>query len=213
MSQEIPRRPDGATTSVDPSRRHRRTWWGVTFLLVGTVWLLLALEVDVAWDLVLPIALVAIGALVLIVGHRTGDGLVDLGILVAIAALLVAFVPGGVDLSAGSRELRYTDSGDLPDEQGLGAGRLTIDLRDLDLDAGTTRFAAGVTFGELVVIVPQDVAVTGRGTLAIGEVAGFGQSAGGVGRTVQWDEPGARDGGPVLDLDLGAGFGRIEVRR
>jgi hypothetical protein len=194
-----------------PSRQ--RWWWGITFVVVGVTWLLLALDVAVAWDLALPSAVVAGGLLILVVGRRArGDGLVGLGVLLSALALFVAFGPGALSLSAGDRDLRVVEVAELDEPPTLGAGRLTVDLRELRLPDGVTHLPARVMFGELVVVLPPDVAVRGEATVAAGEIVGFDRASGGVGRSRTFDEPG-EDGAAVVELELGVGFGKVEVRR
>ena len=197
-----------------PTAPDRSTYvgWGVALVTIGMVWLLLALDVAVPWDLVLPGALIAIGLLVLVGGRRLGgEWAINLGIWVGIVALLVAFVPGVPDLSVGERDLTYTGLDELPDEHALGVGSMTIDLRALELPIGTTELRAGVSVGELRVVLPEDVAISGRAEVAIGEITQPGSSRGGLGRSLEWEA--SPEDERVLQLELGVGVGRIEVRR
>lgn len=94
----------------------------------------------------------------------------------------------------------------------IGAGTMTIDLRDLELPPGTTEPSASVSMGEPVVPVPEDVTVTGTGQTVAGEVETFGATAAGINPRRAIDEDGPEDG-PILELELRTGLGRIEVTR
>lgn len=210
-------RRGGTSSSSDPDRRSQpppRRPIGLALVLigVGVVWLLALAGVDLPWELLLPLALVGVGVLVLLSPlWRGGSGLVGLGIVLAVIALVVA-VPGSDALSAGDRAYAVTAVDDLQDRYGLGAGTMTLDLRELELPAGTTEVVAGVNLGELVVLVPADVTVTGEGRVFLGEIEHFERTRRGVAPRAAISEPGA-DEARVLDLRLRVGLGQIEVRR
>lgn len=180
---------------------------------IGVVWLLAQLGLDLRWELLLPVALIVVGVLVLVSPlWRGGDGLIGLGIVLTVFALLFAVAPGASTFSAGDRTFAPVDTDELEASYGLGAGTLTIDLRDLDLPAGTTTVRAGVNLGELAVIVPPDATVDGRGRVVMGEVSAFGRSSGGITPRADLTDAGD-DAQAVLELDLSVGLGRIEVTR
>ena len=179
---------------------------------VGVVWLLALAGVSLPWELVVPAALVVTGALVLLSPlWGGGSGLVGFGIVLAILALVVA-VPSPAAISAGDRTIAITDVADLEDRYGLGAGTMTLDLRGLELPPGTTEVTAGVNLGELVVVVPSDVTVTGEGRVFLGEIEHFDRTSSGVAPRASFSEAGD-DADRVLELRLRVGLGQIEVRR
>jgi hypothetical protein len=205
--------PSGGEPSGPPSRRWGSIGLGLVLVAVGVVWLLAQLGLDLRWELLLPVALIVVGALVLVSPlWRGGDGLIGLGIVLSIMALLFAVAPGASTFSAGDRMFIPTDVAELEASYGLGAGTLTIDLRGLDLPAGTTAVRAGVNLGELAVIVPADATVDGRGRVVMGEVSAFGRSSGGIAPRADLTDAGD-DAQAVLELDLRVGLGRIEVTR
>lgn len=205
-----PARPGPPPQRDRGPRGTRPVGWGLALIGAGVLWILSLAGVDIRWDLIVPIALIGIG-LLLAIGARwgTGGGLLGLGIVLTIVAIVTAALP--VSASAGDRDLTITEIAELEPSYSLGVGNLTLDLRDVELPPGTTELAARVTLGELVIQVPDRVAVTGQASATIGEVVGFDRTSGGVGSSIRL----AGDGpdGPILDLDLRAGIGRIEVTR
>jgi hypothetical protein len=196
-----------------PEERPRQVGLGVALIGAGTLWLLAIAGVPIRWEVLLPAAIVAIGVFLLVAGRRAStDGLVGLGIVLAVAAIVVTSSPGPVSVSAGERVHRATTTSELEPDYALGAGTMTLDLRELVLGGGVTEVAARVTFGELIVRVPTGVAVTGDAEVASGEIVAFDQTRSGLGPDLILDEPGPTDG-PALDLDLEVGLGRIEVTR
>jgi hypothetical protein len=129
-----------------------------------------------------------------------------------VLALVFPVVPGTASISAGDRTHVVTDVGDLASDYRLGAGTLTVDLRDLELPDGTTDVTASVGMGELVVRVPPGVAIDGEARVGMGEVAAFDTSRGGVAPTLTLRRPGDTSD-DVLVLELRVGLGSIEVTR
>jgi len=187
--------------------------WGLALIGGGVLWLLHLVGVTIVWEVVLPVVIVAIG-LALVAGgrHVAQSGLIGLGVVLTVIAVVLSMTPMQVSLTAGDRNYTVTDLAELESSYSLGAGTLTIDLRDLELAEGTTELAASVSMGELVVLVPADVTITGTGHTMAGEVVAFGRTTAGVSPRRSLAEAGA-DGGPVLDLQLRTVFGRIEVTR
>src|SRR5690606_3081567 len=120
--------------------------------------------------LVLPSALIIIGLGVLVGGRSpAARGLVGLGIGVAVVAVLTALFPAAPSFTAGDRTWTVTELGDLEDSYELGAGELTVDLRDLQLPPGTTDLALHVGAGQLTVRVPADATVVVDAQVGLGE--------------------------------------------
>ncbi len=206
------RAPDEAP-GAEPRSASRPIGWALALIGAGVLWLLHVVGVTIAWELILPVAIIAIGLTLLAGGrHVARSGLIGLGIVLTVIALVLPVTPMQVSVTAGDRTYEVTEVAELEPSYNLGAGTLTLDLRDLDLPDGTTELAASVSMGELVVRVPDDVTVTGTGNTLAGEVVSFGRTTAGLAPRRALDEAGT-DGGPVLDLDLRTGFGRIEVTR
>jgi len=211
----------GAPGDRDPvSDRRSGLAWGLVLITAGVLWLLWLSGVAIPWALVLPITLIAVGALVLARPRAEGGGLIGLGIVVMILGLAQPGLPVASSFTAGERSHTITDVTDLDDPYALGAGSLVLDLRDLDFGPepadGPVELSAQVTFGELIVRVPDHVRVRGDARVAFGEVAHFGRTDGGVNPRAVFDEAattGDVGDGDVLELDLRVAFGQIEVRR
>ncbi len=116
----------------------------------------------------------------------------------------------------GEQRHTVTSIAQLEPEYRLGIGQLVIDLTGLDL-AGTTReLAVGTTIGEVVVVVPERMHVELTADGRIGEVRidrpGPDLTDDGIDASLQ-TELGSPSGGTlVLDLDVGVGSARVEVR-
>ncbi len=198
---------------VPPGPATRPIGWAVALIGAGVLWLLHLVGVTIAWGLVLPMVIIGIGLVLLAGGRRVAhSGLIGLGVVLMVIALILPMSPVVPSVTAGDQTHTVTDLTELEAAYRLGAGTLTIDLRDLELPAGTTELAATVSMGELVVLVADDVTVTGTGQAVAGEVVSFGRTTAGFAPRRALTEAGVTDG-PVLDLELRTFFGRIEVTR
>lgn len=214
-SPEPPRPP-----VPEPPRRP----YGLGLLLIGggIVWALSLLGYSLRWGLILPAALIVIGALLLLDRRGSRGGLVGLGIVVLVAALLVVpfSIVGGVDI--GQHQEVVADVDELDQDHHLAVGSLVVDLRDLDLQDGeVVPIAASVGIGQLRVRVPEAVIVTGEGRAGIGAVEGTDGSRGGLGVNAALedlqegvsDDPATDVVPPVIELDLQVGIGQVVVTR
>jgi cell wall-active antibiotic response 4TMS protein YvqF len=187
---------------------------GALLVLVGIGWLLDASGVEVPWRAMSPAALIAVG-LATAAGAFRGrqHGLMVVGlVLVAVLSVAVATdwdvevaFAGGV----GDRSEQPVSPADLTPFQ-LGAGNFRLDLRQLQVPAGTTRVQARVGVGELVVELPAGVAVEVDARSGLGNVRALGQEESGLGSRVE-----VRDDGDDrrLVLDLRVGIGQVQVDR
>jgi hypothetical protein len=183
---------------------------GILLVLVGLAWLLEAVDaVDVPWDVLLPLALVAVGA-VLIVNARTGarqGGLVAIGVALTVLLFLGSAIDVPLGGGVGDRTVRPSDDG--PRSFELAVGKLTVDLRDLEVSQAPLQLDARVGVGQLVVLVPAGVAVAIEGRAGLGNVVVFEQEEGGVDAEVV-HEP-ERD--PVVTIEATVGIGEVKVER
>lgn len=92
----------------------------------------------------------------------------------------------------------------------INVGSAVFDLTAIDWDGETVAMAVDMGLGELIVIVPEGVAVTGRAEVGVGSIETSDSQQGGVGdvnRTL--DVAGDRG---RIDLDLELGVGAIQLR-
>jgi hypothetical protein len=192
-----------------------RVAFALILLAVGVGWLLHSLGViEVPWDALLPVALIAIGV-VLMVGSRTGrySGLIALGIVLTVFTALVAAVDLPLVGGAGQRVIRPQSVDELEPRYDLAVGQLVIDLTRLDVTAANSfDLAARVGMGELVVEVPDGVDVFAHGRAGLGDVQILGEEASGFAPEQTVDS--AELGGPgrgAIRLELSVGLGSVKV--
>jgi hypothetical protein len=196
-----------------PPRRQRPVVTGVALIAAGGLWMLHVLGVPLRWEVLLPSALIAIGLAVLVGGRRSATaGLVTVGTVVAIVALLVTIFPAGPSAGAGDRTHAVTTMDELEERYELGAGDLTVDLRDLELPAGTTSLEVRVGAGQLTVLVPPDATVVVDAEVGLGEVVAFDTRVSGVTPQRRVTEEGDPGSG-TLEIEASVGLGQLEVTR
>jgi phage shock protein PspC (stress-responsive transcriptional regulator) len=115
----------------------------------------------------------------------------------------------GIDLDGGigQREYHPATAGDVRDSYQVGVGQLIVDLRDTQLPAGDRSIHLNVGVGHALVLVPNDVCVTTKGRIGIGQVDVFDRSTGGV--DVDLDDSRSAPGGTprvVVAGNIGVGF-------
>jgi len=183
-------------------------------VLLGIGWLLEALDVaDVPWRAILPATLVVVGV-VLIVGSRTArhGGIIALGGVLTAAVLLSSAIAAVIDVpftgGVGQKTQHVTGAPD--SEYRWALGSLTLDLSAVDLAGGDATVEASVAIGELVVVVPDGVAVHIDAGAGLGQVTVLGRKSDGVHPSLEADLAGD---GAALVLDLNVGVGSLEVRR
>lgn len=200
-------------SEVSPSRPAGRVAIGVMLVVVGGLWMADRLEwFDVKAELVLPLLVLAVGvALVALSFEGDHPGLVVLGVVLALFTLLTSIAPtegfrGGI----GDRTHNIGSVLELESPYRLGIGSMTLDLRDLAVE-GIVDVEADVGLGELIVRVPEGVAVDVEARSGAGEVSVFGQRSDGVDVDRTFTTPG--DASDRLVIDVGVFMGQVEVRR
>ena len=191
------------------------------------------------WKRVGLIALVVVGSGIAAVGSfwatGTGSGtyvaiaVIVLGVALAAAAFrggarwlilpaLAVAIPAGVvsaadvDLHGGVGERTYRPHTvqEIRDSYRLGAGRLVVDLRDVDFPAGDHELDVRMGTGQVEVIVPDDVCVASTARVGAGYVGALDRDSGGL--DVDWEEtPVPPPGVPRLIVDADVGLGAFMV--
>lgn len=159
-------------------------------------------------------ALVVVGAMLLLGAFwgRAG-GLIAIGLMILPVLVGTAIV----DRWDGSQDVTYRpmSASEVQGSYEIQDGRLVLDLTDVrDLEALDGRIDLDARFGEIKVLVPQDVRVEVTAEVTGGgEIDLFDTSTGGFGISDAQDSPGGRAGDPELDLDLRVNFGQITVQQ
>ena len=167
------------------------------------------LEVAFAAGVVMVGAAVAIGAMT----QRRVGALVLVGLLLLAAFGVAAATPVSISAGAGEKVERPLTVVALEPSYVLGLGSLDLDLRAVELPPGTTSIDASVGVGELLITVPEDVALEIDAHAGAGEIDLLGERDDGfdVDRTLSVAGP--TPDAPLLQLEADVGFGAIEVRR
>lgn len=187
---------------------------GVVLVLIGALWLLERLGiVSLTVTTVLAIATIVIGiALMILASDGPHAGLIVFGTILAVIATLTAAAPlEGFQGGVGERQVRVAQLADLEPEYNLAMGELTIDLRGIDVLEGETVMEASVGLGQLVIRVPEGVAVSVQAAAGAGELQVLGETADGLGvdqtfRSANFDEASDR-----LVIQAEVFMGRVEV--
>ncbi|MBJ7521147.1 MAG: PspC domain-containing protein [Solirubrobacteraceae bacterium] len=130
----------------------------------------------------------------------------------ALALPLAAAEASDLDLTGGLGERTYrpATAADIRDTYELGAGRLVVDLRGVDLPDGDTAVNLRVGAGQALLLVDRDVCVASRAEVGVGAVQVFDAENGGV--AVDWEDlPAGPAGTPRVLVDGEAGIGVVTV--
>ena len=199
-----------------PPARPASPWAGRAVLgfvpvLFGVGWLLETLDVDVPWDLLLPVMLIGIGG-VLVVSVRSNaaqGGLIAAGVVVTVLLLIGTAIDLPLGGGVGDRTLRPTGARIEPEVE-RAIGTLTLDLTVVDFDAigAPLDIRAHVGIGRLVVLVPQGAPVQVDAHAGLGSVQVDGRQARGLGAELSSPASGARS--VLVDASVGIGEVRVE---
>ena len=167
------------------------------------------LEVAFAAGVLIVGGAVAIGAMT----QRRVGGLVLLGLVLLAAFGVAAATPVSISAGAGEKTERPLTTAALQSKYELGIGSLDLDLGAVELPAGTTSLDASVGAGELVITVPDGVALEIDAHAGVGELDIVGERDDGIDVDRTLTLAGATSNAPLLQLEADVGFGSIEVRR
>ena len=176
----------------------------------------------------IPGAALAVVGIGLLVGalRRAGRWLIPVAVLLAVVTGLTslaagAFGPDGWAVRGGMGPIveAPVSAAQLQPEYRRGAGTVDLDLTRLDLTAspgaeGPVRTTAEVGAGAVTVQVPENADLVVRGSAGWGDVTVDGRSRSGQDAYLEITDPGPDGpGGRVLELDLRAEMGAVEVQR
>lgn len=133
--------------------------------------------------------------------------------LLIIGGIVIAVVTGNFTDDVVTVSYAPDSVAEFPLDVNLDAAEVTIDLTGLDVDDfdGATAPAeidVNVDFGEITVIVPEDLPVSVDADTTVGDVDVFDRSASGIGNRASAD---VND--PVVDIEIDLGFGKVSVVR
>jgi phage shock protein PspC (stress-responsive transcriptional regulator) len=131
---------------------------------------------------------------------------------VAFSMSVAVTAAAGVDLHGGLGERTYRPGAlsEVRDDYRLGAGRLEIDLREVEFPAGKTPLRIRLGVGEVVVLVPNDVCVATHAQMGGGYVGALDRESRGL--DVNWvNRPSPPLHTPRLVLDARVGLGALFV--
>ena len=189
---------------------------GSLLALAGGFGLLASLDVyTIDVDLALAAAVALVGAAVAIgafSGRRVG-WLVVLGVLLLAGFAGAASTPVPLSAGVGEKLERPLDAAVLERSYEFGLGEYTLDLSAIELAPGETRVDVSLGIGELIVTVPEDVALEVDARAGVGEVIVFGDADEGVAADRRLNLGGTTADAPVLVLDADVGLGVVEVQR
>ena len=186
---------------------------GAAFIVVAAAMVLASTDA-IHWDVASGIAILGLGAVLIAASFAGGARwLIIPGLLLAGAVGFLKAADVHLRGGWGDRDIAVASVADLHDRYDLSAGRLRIDLRDLQLSEGEERnIRARVGMGDLVIRVPQGVTVDADARSGAGQVELFGRQSDGLDVTHTTTQD-LGSGGGTLHLDADVGLGRIIVVR
>ncbi len=208
--------PAAPLPPAPPPPPRERSILGRLTIAVGLITLGVMAFVDnvgaaqVEWRHYLGAAMTVIG-IGLLVGSLFGRarGLIVLGVILTPVLLSSPIT----ELDFGDTDVRHdvTSVAEIAPEYRLDVGSMVIDLTAVDFSGESVEIDARVSLGELMIIVPDDVAVEAYGEVAIGEVQVLGGSSGGLGEISLRRSAEGENG--TLTVDARVDIGRVEIDR
>lgn len=203
-----------APTQPRPRSALSRIVGGGVLVLIGALWLLERTgTVDLSVTVVLALGTMVIGiSLMLLSSQGSHGGLIVFGTILAVVTLVTAAAPfEGFQGGIGDRTVVVSSVDAIRPDYNVAAGKLTIDLREVDDLRAATPLNASVGMGELLIRVPRGTEVTVEGRIGAGQLEIFGHVFDGVGIDESYESPGLVDGSESLALQLEVFMGRVEV--
>lgn len=188
--------------------------FGVLLVLFGAGWLLDATDVwHISWGAALPVALIAVGA-VLVLGSATRGhgGLVALGVILTVILAFTTMLNVPLGGQVGDIVAHPTSIATVQTEYQVALGNQTVDLRDLTIPAGATQVTASTGVGQLTVNVPANVGLRVHFTVGAGSAVMLGKEYSGASIDETFTSSNYGSAAQKLNLELAMGLGTIEVR-
>jgi len=158
--------------------------------------------------------LAIVAGVALVVAGLSGGArwLIAPALVLVLPLAIVAAADIRVDGGVGERQYRPVSVEDLRPDYELGMGQLVLDMRDVDLPAGTTKVHLELGIGHTVVRVPEDACVSSDVQLGAGHAQVLDRSSDGL--DVDFEQASATTTDrPRLEIDSDLGIGALEVVR
>lgn len=177
------------------------------FVVVASFWASAA-----GGGVVMAALVIAAGVLLVIGAFRGGlRWLVVPALLIAIPVGVVAAADVELEGGYGEREYTPTSLSQLPSEYELAAGRLEIDLRQVDFPEGERLVTIDMGMGEAVLVVPEDVCVLTRARIGAGYLRVHDRESGGFDIDSQQSVVTFASTVPRLLVDADIGLGALQI--
>ena len=158
--------------------------------------------------------LAILAGVALVVAGLSGGArwLIAPALVLVLPLAIVAAADVTVDGGIGERHYRPATMAELRPDYELGMGEMIVDMRDVDLPAGTTRMRVEVGVGHTVVRVPEDACVSSDVQIGAGHAQVLDRSNDGL--DVDFTQAASPTGdSPKLELEGHVGIGALEVVR
>ena len=170
--------PPAAEASVSPAKRRRgRSPFGsltvaALFVYAGAAVMLDrldAVDMDIGVFFAIALAITGVGLLASAFAVPA-RGLIFLGVLLCVPALLLAGADVRWGTGVGEVRVSVTDTEDLADEYRHGVGQMVVDLRHLDPDRTDHSVELSLGVGEMLVYVPDNIFTTADLSVGAGNI-------------------------------------------
>ena len=170
--------PPGAAASVSSAKRRRgRSPFGsltvaALFVYAGAAVMLDrldAVDMDIGVFFAIALAITGVGLLASAFAVPA-RGLILLGVLLCVPALLLAGADVRWGTGVGEVRVSVTDTEDLADEYRHGVGQMVVDLRHLDPDRTDHSVELSLGVGEMLVYVPDNISTTADLSVGAGNI-------------------------------------------
>ena len=158
--------------------------------------------------------LAIVAGVALVVAGLSGGArwLIAPALVLVLPLAIVAAADIRVDGGVGERHYRPATVSELRPAYELGIGQLVVDMRDVDLPAGTTTVKLDMGIGHTVVRVPEDACVSSDVQVGVGHARVLDRISDGL--DVDFEQASSTTGDrPRLQLDSRMGIGALEVVR
>jgi phage shock protein PspC (stress-responsive transcriptional regulator) len=204
----------GKPPSGDPGRLVART---VIALLIGIAavggFLGVFVLAAIGGGTTLAVLAIVAGVALVVAGLAGGARwLIAPALVLVLPLAIVAAADISVDGGVGERQYRPATADELRSSYELGAGELILDMRDVDLPAGTTDVELDLGIGHAVVRVPEDACVSSDVQIGAGHAQVLDRSSDGLDVDFEQAASSGSDA-PRLALDGQIGIGALEVVR